>query len=54
MSFDSTDSFDILRCLTVFSALRVFALWNRSYFCSLLILTLSLIPVATNIVCLEL
>lgn len=35
---------------TVFSALRVFALWSRNYYILCLVSTIGLIPIATNIV----
>jgi hypothetical protein len=35
----------------VFSALRVFALWNHNYIWSLLTLTLGVVPIMANIVC---
>ena len=39
----------MLRCIG-FSALRVYALWNRNIALFFLIFTLNLVPVATNIV----
>ncbi len=34
-----------------FSALRVFAIWDRSLLMTLLVLVLNLTPIATNVVC---
>lgn len=36
--------------LTVFSTLRVYALWDRNWLISSLVLSLNLVPVITNIV----
>ncbi|EKM54052.1 uncharacterized protein PHACADRAFT_209878 [Phanerochaete carnosa HHB-10118-sp] len=35
--------------IALFSALRVFAIWNRSYVWSLMVFTLSMVPFATNL-----
>lgn len=34
-----------------FSALRIYAIWDRSIFLGLVILALNLVPFATNVVC---
>ncbi|EKM57590.1 uncharacterized protein PHACADRAFT_89998, partial [Phanerochaete carnosa HHB-10118-sp] len=36
---------------SVFSALRVFAVWNRNYVWSLIVLALNMVPLATYLVC---
>lgn len=36
--------------LAVFAALRVFAIWNRSYVWSMIVLALGLVPFGTNMV----